>query len=232
MHRTTVIASWLVASASLLWSGAAAAQESGRAPGGADSGASASSTYRLRPGDTMDLLFPFATSFNQTVAVRPDGFIGLRAVGDVRAEGRTVPELAELLRNSYSSVLQQPVLTIELRDFERRYFVAAGEVARPGKYDMRGETRLTQALAIAGGFTDRAKRTEVVVFRQTDGEAEAVGILEVNASDLLDGRGIDKDLQLESGDLVFVSRKRMPSLGTLSITLLPTLGWLAAAFIR
>jgi protein involved in polysaccharide export with SLBB domain len=53
-----------------------------------------------------------------------------------------------------------------LKDFEKPYFVAGGRVARPGKYDLRGDTTVSQGIALAGGFLDSAKHSQVVLFRR------------------------------------------------------------------
>lgn len=182
--------------------------------------------YRIQRGDNIELTFPFVPTFNQSMVVQPDGFIFLRAIGDQRAEGLTVTELTDAVRTRYGSILREAVLTIELKDFERPYFVAAGGVERPGKYDIRGDTTLTEALAIAGGFTSDAKRTKVAVFRSaaTQG-SRARKVQEVDVKRLLEGREAAPDPRLESGDLVFVSRRRGPSLTTIA-SLLSTAGWL------
>ena len=100
--------------------------------------------------------------FNQTaVAVQPDGFVTLRGVGDLKVAGQTVPELTETLRTAYSKILNDPAISVVLKDFEKPYFVAGGQVAKPGKYDMHGQITLIQAIEIAGGFQSSAKHSQV-----------------------------------------------------------------------
>jgi len=187
------------------------------------------SRYRLRPGDSFDLAFPFASTFNQTVTVQPDGYVSLRIIGEVHVAGVTVSDIVDTVGARYADTLRDPRPTIVLRDFEKPYFVAAGEVERPGKYDLRGETTLTQALAIAGGFKDRAKRSHVIVVgRGLDGSQGAV-VHEVDARKMLEGRDEGSVLHLKPGDLVFVSKTRIPSMATLAGAVLPNLGWIAYA---
>jgi polysaccharide export outer membrane protein len=113
-----------------------------------------------------------------------------------------------------------------LRDFEKPYFVAAGEVERPGKYDLRGDTTLMQALALAGGFKERAKRTHVAVFHRGPGGPEAVRVQKIDAKRVLEGKQLVDDVRLEPGDLVFVSKIRI-NVATFTNSVLPNLGWLA-----
>jgi polysaccharide export outer membrane protein len=162
--------------------------------------------YQLRSGDVLDLNFPFVPDFNQTITVQPDGFITLRALGTLRVESMTVPELAERLRTEYGTILRDPVVTVELKEFEKPYVVVAGEVERPGKYELRGETTATQALAVAGGLKDRARSSEAVIFRRLPEGGFESRPLDLKTI-LKEGR-LNADLPLRAGDTLFVPRGR------------------------
>src|SRR5206468_666797 len=112
--------------------------------------------------------------------------------------------LTERLRAAYSSILRDPVVTIGLREFEKPYFVVAGEVEKPGKYDLRGETTLTQAVAVAGGLKERAKHSEAVLFqRQPAGDFRAT---KIDLKKMLKDADLNTDLRLQPGDLLFIPR--------------------------
>ena len=96
--------------------------------------------YRLRAGDVLELNFPFSPEFNQSVGVQPDGYINLRGIGEIRVQDKTTPEVVESLRTAYSKILHEPVIHVELKEFEKPYFLAGGEFARPGKYELRVRT--------------------------------------------------------------------------------------------
>ena len=172
--------------------------------------------YQLRSGDVLGLNFPFVPDFNQTITVQPDGFVTLRALGTIRVESLTIPELSDRLRAEYSAILQNPVLTVELHEFEKPYFVVAGAVERPGRYDLRGGTTATQALAVAGGIKDRAKYSEAVIVRQLpEGAFESRPI---NLKTILKERRPNADVPLQSGDMLFVPGGRGPiNWGALSV---------------
>jgi polysaccharide biosynthesis/export protein len=160
--------------------------------------------YQLRPGDVLEVTFSFTPSFNQTLTVRPDGFVTLRELGDLAVSGLTVPEVAEQLRTAYQKVLYEPVLTVQLKDFERPYFIAGGEVARPGKYELRGHTTVTQAVELAGGLKESAKHSQVLLFRQASNEWVEVRKLDVKR--LLQAKNLDEDVELRPGDMVVVPK--------------------------
>jgi polysaccharide export outer membrane protein len=159
--------------------------------------------YKLCAGDAMDLDFPFVPEFSQQgVMVQPDGFITLRGIGDLHVEGQTVPELTESLRKAYAKILHDPVITVVLWDFDKPYFIASGQVEHPGKYDLRGDTTVTEGLAIAGGLNDKAKHSQVLLFRRVSNDWYEVK--KVNVKRVLQARNLNEDLHLQPGDMLFV----------------------------
>jgi polysaccharide export outer membrane protein len=161
--------------------------------------------YKMAPGDTFDLTFDLSPEFNQTnVAVQPDGFITLRGVGDIKVQGQTLPELQDTLTAAYSKLLNSPVISISLKDFEKPYFVADGQLGKPGKYDLRGDVTLTQAIAIAGGFTEASKHSQVLLFRRVDDQWTEAKIINVKAMEK--AGNLKEDPMLHPGDMLFVPK--------------------------
>jgi polysaccharide export outer membrane protein len=160
--------------------------------------------YSLRPGDVMDLTFAFSPEFNQSVAVQPDGFVTLRDIGDVHVAGQTVPQVTSMIKSAYSKILNDPALAIVLRDFEKPYFIAAGDVAKPGKYELRDDTTLTEAVAIAGRFDASAKHSRVVLYRKTSNEWMEGKVVDVKK--MMASRSLAEDIHLNPGDMIFVPR--------------------------
>lgn len=158
--------------------------------------------YELRPGDILGLDFPYVPEFNQAVTVQPDGYITLRVVGDVPAEGKTLPELREALRGHYATILREPAFTLGLENFELPSFIAGGHVGAPGKYELRSDTTVSQAVAIAGGFRSDALHSQVLLFRRTaDGQTE---VRELNVKEMLARDELLEDVYLLPGDMVWV----------------------------
>lgn len=157
--------------------------------------------YQLRKGDTFDLDFALSPEFNQTVAIQPDGYVTLKGVGTIFVENQTLPELTETVKVAYSKILHDPVVAIALRDFEKPYFIANGQVARPGKYDLRSDLTVTEGVAIAGGFNDRAKHSQVVLFHPVPGGYEAKIL---NIKKLLATHNLSEDPQIRPGDMLYV----------------------------
>jgi polysaccharide biosynthesis/export protein len=158
--------------------------------------------YRLGRGDSVELNFTFVPAFNQTVAIQPDGFITLRPLGDLHVEGKTMPELTQLLQSEYGKILQKPVFTVELKDFEKAYFIASGQVAHPGKYELRGDTTVAQGIAVAGGFNEKARHSQVLLFRRVSDEW--VQVKQLDMKKMLHQANLREDLHLQPGDMLFV----------------------------
>jgi polysaccharide export outer membrane protein len=162
--------------------------------------------YILRPGDVFDLQFEFSPEYNQTVTIQPDGFVTLRGVGDLHVSGKNVPELTATLKQAYGSFLAKPVISVVLKDFEKPYFIAHGEVGKPGKYELRDDTTVTEALAIAGGLSNAAKHSQVLLFRRVS--QEWVEAREINVKEMLQGKNLAEDIHLKPGDMIYVPQSR------------------------
>ena len=160
--------------------------------------------YQLCKGDILELDFPFTPEFNQTITIQPDGYVTLRGVGDLHVEGQTLPEVTQALRTAYGKILRDPALTVSLKDFDKPYFIVSGQVGRPGKYDLRGDTTVTQALAIAGGFNDNAKHSQVLLFRQAS--SDWVEVKKLNIKQVLRAGSPSEDFHLRPGDMLFVPK--------------------------
>jgi polysaccharide biosynthesis/export protein len=158
--------------------------------------------YRLTKSDVIDLNFTFSPDYNQNLTVQPDGFVILRAVGPVLAEGLTLTQLQQAVVEAYSKTLHEPEITLTLKDFDKPYFLASGEVVKPGKYELRGDVTVNEAIAIAGGFTQQARHSQVVVFRRIASEVAETHVVDVKK--MLDSRDAREDLHLLPGDFVYV----------------------------
>jgi len=165
------------------------------------------SRYRITSGDIFDITFELSPEFNQTaVAVQPDGFVTLRGVGELQVAGLTVPELTTSLHSAYSQILHDPIISVTLKDFDKPYFIADGQLGKPGKYDLRGEVTLTEAVAIAGGFLDSAKHSQVLLFRRINEQWTSAQIFDIKK---MHSRGdLHEDPLLHPGDMLFVPKSK------------------------
>ena len=158
--------------------------------------------YRLCASDSISITFPLTPEFNQVVYIEPDGFAALAGTASVHLEGLTTNEAATAIRAAYANVLRDPIISVELKDFNKPYFVVSGQVNKPGKYDLRGYTTAAEAVALAGGLNESAKHSQVLLFRRMNEQWYEVQSL--NLKRILQGHNVNEDPQLTPGDMLFI----------------------------
>jgi polysaccharide export outer membrane protein len=163
--------------------------------------------YRINPSDTLELTFALTPEFNQKVTVQPDGYITLRGIGDMVAAGQTLPELTESIKTAYSKILQDPEIDVDPKEFEKPFFTVGGQVGKPGKFDWYGDITLTQAIAIAGGFTDASKHSQVLLFRRVSDQWTEARI--INVKKMMSSRDLQEDPELKPGDMLYIPKNAL-----------------------
>jgi polysaccharide export outer membrane protein len=135
------------------------------------------------------------------VPVRPDGMISLPLVNDIQAAGRTPMELRDTLAAKLAEFVAAPgvsVIVSEIRSFK---ISVLGEVTKPGRYEVNGHTTVLDAIAMAEGFTEYAKKGNVVILRAEGATTRRVHFDYGYAVSDPNGRG---NWVLRPGDIVVV----------------------------
>jgi polysaccharide export outer membrane protein len=135
--------------------------------------------------------------------VLADGSNSLQGIGPLAVVGLTLVETQKLITKLYSSILRQPIVTVNLIASRPVQIAIAGEVYRPGSYNLAGDqqfARLTQAIKIAGGLTQAADLSLVQLRRASTQQP----IVTLNLADLLDQGNLMQDPILRDGDSIFV----------------------------
>jgi polysaccharide export outer membrane protein len=158
--------------------------------------------YRLNHSDVVALSFTLSPEFDQTLTLQPDGYVALKDAGPVLAQGLTLEEFRLAVGRAYAGYLHDPQVAVALKEFEHPYFVAGGEVGKPGKYELRSDTSIIEAVQIAGGFTHEAKHSQVLLFRRVNDDLVEARVF--NLKKMLKERRLGEASQLRPGDLVFV----------------------------
>jgi len=167
--------------------------------------------YRLRRSDVVTVSFTLSPEFDQILTVQPDGYVALKDAGMVVAQGLTLDEFRAAVERSYQGYLHDPQPAVALKDFEHPYFIAGGQVGHPGKYELRGETTVAEAVQIAGGFTQDAKHSQVLLFRRVNDELVEARIF--NLKKMLQEKNLAEDPHLQPGDLIFVPQNAISKIG-------------------
>ena len=166
--------------------------------------------YRLQPSDIVEVSFTIAPEFNQTLTVQPDGYVMLKDAGLVEAQGLNLAEFGSAVEKAYRGYLHDPQAAVALKEFEHPYFIVGGEVGKPGKYELRSDTTVAEAVQIAGGLTSQSKHSQVVLFRRVNEEMVETRLL--NLKKMLNQHALQEDAHLRPGDMVFVPQNTISKL--------------------
>lgn len=159
--------------------------------------------YRIGPADILTVAVWKNDRLTRTVTVRPDGAISFPLLGDVYVAGLTPNEMQtrmyERLKEFVDVVDSEvSVITEEVHSFK---VSVLGEVREPGLYEFTGRTRVLDALAHAGGLTEFASGSRIVVLRQNGGSMERIRF-DYNA--VKSNGGSQSGLDVRPGDIVLV----------------------------
>ncbi len=163
--------------------------------------------YRLHIGDSLDLNYRLTPEFNQSLTIQPDGYASLNVAGDLKLEGLTMAEAHDLIVQKDSVRLNQPELNLVLSNFQKPYIVVGGAVSQPGRIELRENLTAMQAIVLAGGFSETARDSRVIVFRHINSDMGEVHELDLH--NLFKSKNLEKDMALQSGDMILVPVNRL-----------------------
>jgi len=168
-------------------------------------------TYRLGPEDVISVSVFGQDRYSRAgIVIPPSGRISLALIpGGVFVNGKTVDEVAELIRKQYDEYIIDPQVTVSLdKGFSYRYAVI-GDVAQPGIRLMNRRLTVTEAITEAGGVLPTGNRSKVVVLRrQPNGVLSPIN---VNVSAIYKGQSPD-NTYLVPGDQVLVPGNKLKTL--------------------
>jgi len=158
-----------------------------------------SGDYTIGPEDLLYIGIWKNEALSRQVPVRPDGMISLPLVNDVHAEGMTPMELRDVLIKRFSEYMPNPEVSVIVQEIHSPKASVLGEVAHPGRYDLKGRTTVLDLLAAAGGLTEFASRSRIVVLREGGARVKRIRFNYDKAME--DG---DANFELRPGDILLV----------------------------
>ncbi len=154
-------------------------------------------TYIIGAEDILQIRVWREPDLSGPVGVRPDGMISLPLLGDIQAGGLTPEKLAERLKLGFSKYVTEPEVMVSVASVNSKKYFVSGEIQRPGSYPLVVPTTVAQALAIAGGFRDWAKKKDILILRGPKR-------YKFNYDDFVRARNLGQNIYLESGDHIIV----------------------------
>lgn len=162
--------------------------------------------FLLGPEDVLDVTVWRNQDLSRQVVVRPDGMISMPLIGDIQASGMTANQLAARIAERLKDYKENPSVTVSVKEVNSYNIYVLGEVQKPGKYQLKTQTSVLQAIAVAGGFTIFASKNKMqVVTTEANGDGKPHEIrIPVSYNDLLTGKGERGNFVLKAGDIVVV----------------------------
>lgn len=183
------------------------AQAQPAAANGAVSGRVASSApslpadYVIGPEDVVGVVFWRDQDMTGDVTVRPDGMVTLPLLGDISAAGLTPDVLRDQIQKAAAKYVQDPTVTIVVRQINSRKVFITGEVRTPGAYPLTAPRNVMQLIALAGGLNEYADAKNITVTRTDHGRQLS---FKFNYKDIVNGKKLEQNILLKPGDTVVV----------------------------
>jgi polysaccharide export outer membrane protein len=191
--------------ASLFLALGAGAQAQEKKPAAAAAGAETAvdfgPDYLLGPGDIIDIAVWKDETLTKSVVVLPDGKISFPLIGEIRAAGRTVPQLKQEITKKISPYAPDPIISIEVRQVNSMLVYVIGRVNTPGRLSLNTNINVLQALTMAGGLNSFAKRDKIRIFRR---EGAKTTIFRFKYDDVTEGSDLEQNIVLQRGDIIVV----------------------------
>ncbi len=196
MHIPSRSVSIFVLCSGLIFSGAVAGQDARKESPDLNS---AKQEYRLGPDDVIDVFVWKEPDLSTSLTIRPDGKVTMPLLNELQASGKTATQLQQEIKEKLASYVTDPLVTVMVKQFNSFKFSVLGEVRTPGVYKVSQSVSVLDAIAMAGGFTEFAKRDRILVIRNgKTGERINVDLKKF----LKDGK--DSVFFVEPSDVIYV----------------------------
>ena len=139
---------------------------------------------------------------SRSIPVRSDGRISLPLVGEVQASGRTPLKLEQDIANKLQPYLEEPEVTVMVQQINSEKFNILGQVAKPGSYPITNSATILDAIALAGGCRDFAKRSSIYILRRNPDGSESR--IPFNYKDVIKGKNMAQNIKLQPHDTIVV----------------------------
>ena len=160
------------------------------------------SDYVIGPGDVLQITVWKNDTLSRTLPVRPDGKISMPLLHDVQAAGLTAMQLRDKIATALGEFMPNPEVAVSVNDVRSLRVSILGEVAKPGVLELRGQTTILEAIAMAGGFKDFASPSKITIIRIDEGGKTKR--IRFNYNKAVGNGSDEENLVLRSGDVVVV----------------------------
>jgi polysaccharide export outer membrane protein len=157
--------------------------------------------YVIGAEDVLSIVYWRDKDMTADVTVRPDGKITLPLLNDVAAAGLTPEQLRDRLLEVSKQYLEDPNITVVVREMNSLKVYITGGVQKPGPYPLTGPMTVLQLISIAGGLREFVDGKRIVIFRNEGGRPTTFTF---NYKDVIARKNLRQNIELKPGDTVAV----------------------------
>ena len=158
--------------------------------------------FAIGVGDVLSVTFWREQNLSADVVVRPDGRISLPLLNDIPALGMTPEQLAGTLKTAAVRFVDEPDVTVTVKEIHSRKVFLLGQVAMPGAVSLStGDMNVLQLIAVGGGLLEFADRSNILIIRSENGHEKR---FKFNYGQVLKGKNTAQNIVLQPGDTVVV----------------------------
>ena len=157
--------------------------------------------YLIQPGDILTISVWKEKDLEADTLVLPDGTLSFPLVGDIRAAGRTVPQVRQAIVTRLAKYMPSPVVTVAIKQIQGNVIYVIGDVNKPGAFIANSYIDVMQALSLAGGMTPFASDNSIKILRRVNGRETAIRF---KYGQVEDGEHLAQNIVLQAGDVVVV----------------------------
>lgn len=157
--------------------------------------------YVIGPQDALSIVFWRDKDMSADVTVRPDGKISLPLVNEIQAAGLTPEQLRARIHDAAGKFVEDPNVTVVVREIHSRNVFIMGSVAKPGVVPLMNEMTVLQVIALAGGLQEFADSDKILIIRTENGRPQ---YHKFNYRDVVKQKNVEQNITLKPGDTVVV----------------------------
>ena len=157
--------------------------------------------YVVGPGDVLGIVFWRQQEMSAEVVVRPDGRISVPLLNEIDVTGLTPEQLRQKLTTDAQKFVQDPNVTVVVKQINSRRVYITGQVSRPGPYPLISSMNVLQLISMAGGLSEYADEKNILVMRTIKGKTTHFTF---NYKDMINRKNLTQNIDLKPDDTVIV----------------------------
>lgn len=158
-------------------------------------------SYKINPGDTLEISVWKDESLTREIVVPPDGIISFPLIKDIAVSNLTVEELRDIAKKKLSAYVPDANVTVILRSTPSMTAYVMGKVNKSGQFPITLETNVMQILAMAGDLNPYAAAGRILILRQEKGQSIKIPF---DYNEVKKGENLKQNIFLKRGDVVVV----------------------------